>query len=102
MGTKKAHYVFHIIFSNRNSIHSNSSKKLVKVFEEHMMNVFLESIMQELELTFLERFIWSDLPLSFRLDVFIFAFGWHCTTFEIMSNVTILDWGSPNPKWFQN
>lgn len=57
MGTKKAHYVFHTMFSNPNSIHSNSSKKLVKGFEEHMMNVFLESIVQELELAFLERFI---------------------------------------------
>lgn len=75
MGTKKAHYVFHTMFSNPNSIHSNSSKKLVKGFEEHMMNVFLESIMQELELAFLERFISSDLSLSFRLDVFILAFG---------------------------
>jgi hypothetical protein len=51
------HYVFHTMFSNPNSIHSNSSKKLVKVFEEHMMSVFLKSIVQELELAFLERFI---------------------------------------------
>jgi len=44
------------MFSNL-IILSNSSKKLVKVFEEHMMSVFLESIVQELKLAFLERFI---------------------------------------------
>jgi hypothetical protein len=92
------------MFSNL-IIFSNSSKKLVKVFEEHIMSVFLKSIVQELELAFLKRFIWSDLPLYFRLDVLILALGWHCTTFKIMSDVIILDWGSPNPmfnKWFQN